>query len=73
MRVFLFILKFFLLAAFFIISNNNLALSEQHNRIEFFNTYKFWIIELGNNLVSATGNIVKLEWLPNASKINVEK
>ena len=65
MRTVLFVLKFFLLGAFFIISNHNLALSVPEHRGEFVSDYKAWLLEITNNVVSATGNIVKLEWLPN--------
>ena len=64
MRLFLFVLKFFLLGAFFIVSNNNLALSDSNKRAEFFLSYKVWLGEISENIVSATGHVIKLEWLP---------
>ena len=64
MRIMLFVIKFFLLGAFFIIGNQNLALSHPENRQAFITQYQDWIYDVASNLNSLTGYIVRVEWLP---------
>ncbi len=64
MRIMLFVIKFFLLGAFFIIGNQNLALSHAENRQTFVSQYKDWIYDVAGNLNSLTGYVVRVEWLP---------
>ncbi|PIN91222.1 hypothetical protein COU61_02330 [Candidatus Pacearchaeota archaeon CG10_big_fil_rev_8_21_14_0_10_35_13] len=68
MRIISIILFFFLLGAFFIISEKNLYLTNNQDQITFKNDYTFWITHLSTavtkSYVTLVGNVVKLEWLP---------
>lgn len=60
----MFIVMFLLVGAFFIISNNNLALSQEGNGQKFISMYKAWIFSITDNLLKTTGYMIKLDWLP---------
>ena len=64
MKVFMLIIIFLLLGAFFIISNENLHLGDDEEFSEFSSAYKDWADGLTSNVKSLTGYLVKLEWLP---------
>lgn len=64
MRITVFIVKFLLLGAFFIISNHNLALANTDDRQEFIDVFKSWVVGVGKNVASLTGYVVDVEWLP---------
>lgn len=64
MKIRVFILIFLFLGAFFIISENQLALKERENVHAFTDLYLDWIEELYENSASLTGYIVKMDWLP---------
>lgn len=55
---------FFALSALLIISNNDLALYKEENRQEFNELYTGWLDDVYSNVLSITGNIVKLDWMP---------
>ena len=50
--------------AFFIISNNNLALENDENVAKFISIYISWIEKISGNITSISGNIAKQNWLP---------
>ena len=64
MRTTIFVIKFFLLAAFFIVSNQHLALANQDARQEFVIIYKNWIFNVGEHISSLASYVVRVEWLP---------
>jgi hypothetical protein len=68
MKVVLFIVIFLLMNAFFIISNQNLALKNPDNVSKLFVDYGIWVMKVGNNIYNVggevTGNVVKFNWLP---------
>lgn len=64
MKIMLFILIFLLIGAFFIISENKLALIKQENRKEFGNLYYSWFWHLFDNSKNLVGYVIKLDWLP---------
>ncbi len=64
MKILIFIIMLLLIGAFFIISQNNLALNNSENIKTFFSSYNNWINNLIGNVGELTGYIVKLEWLP---------
>ena len=68
MRITLFVIKFLLLSAFFIVSNQNLALIDGDNRQEFITQYQHWIYVVAGHIGSLTGYIVKVEWLPQTNQ-----
>lgn len=64
MKIIMFIIMFLCVGAFFIISQNNLALTKEKNIEEFASLYKSWIGETLENIGSLTGHVIKMEWLP---------
>jgi hypothetical protein len=65
-RTFLFIIIVFLFGALLIISNNNLAMYKPDNAQKFFQLSSDWISTLYNNLLTITGQAVKLNWTPSS-------
>ncbi len=66
MRFLIIILMFFILGALFIISNNNLALYEKSDFEEFKFLYSSWLDNIYNNILTMTGEAVKLSWIPDS-------
>ena len=64
MKVFLFVLIFFILGALLIISNNNLALYDSSNVGIFLNLYSAWLDDIFSNSFNLVGKVVELDWLP---------
>lgn len=64
MKIILFIIMFLCIGAFFIISQNDLALVEEKNLEEFSSLYRGWLSKTWGNLGGLTGHVVKMEWLP---------
>ena len=64
MKIYLIITIFLLMNAFFIISENNLNLNTTENIKKFFSLYNGWSKNIGNNINTITGDIVKLNWIP---------
>ena len=64
MKVFLFVMIFFLLAGFFIISNENIKLNNSDNVISFLGKYFSWLGELTESGKGIVGYFAKMEWLP---------
>lgn len=64
MKFLIIVLMFFLIAAFLIIGNNNLALYQEGNFGKFFGLYFDWLDKVFGNTQKITGEAVKLEWLP---------
>ena len=64
MKIFIFILMFFIIGALLIISNNNLAMYQQSNVVEFSELYVEWFDGLYANSQILIKEIVKLNWLP---------
>ncbi len=61
------VVMFLLFGAFFIISENNLALSHDGNLDKFISEYVDWIDRLGGNAGSVSGYLIKMDWLPGKS------
>ena len=72
MRLLVFAIKFLLIGAFFIVSNQNLALIDTDNRNDFVEQYKEWIFSLGREIGTLTAYVVKVEWLPESEETKVE-
>ncbi|MCH7568880.1 MAG: hypothetical protein IIA87_05670 [Nanoarchaeota archaeon] len=64
MKTAMFIIKFLLLGALFIVSNEDLALKEKDNFNEFTGLYSDWLGSLFEHGKDLTGYIVKVDWLP---------
>jgi len=71
MKVALIVVKLLFLAAFIIISNNNLYMTDAVDREVFFDKYTGWIGNLFSHGAEVTGFVVKFEWLPiNRTAVN---
>ena len=66
-KIYLIIVIFLLMNAFFIISENNLKLNDPENIKVFMSAYVGWFKSIGNNLGTITGNAVDLTWIPTNS------
>ena len=58
------VLMFFVLGSLLIISNNNLALSNQEDVENFEVLLVDWVSKIFENFKSITGNVVRLDWRP---------
>lgn len=58
------IIIFLLMNAFFIVSNKNIPLNSIDNISEVSVVYISWVQNIGKNLGEISGNVVKLEWVP---------
>ena len=64
MKLYITIIKVLFIGALFIISNENLALSEQENVSRFFDGFYAWVGNLFGQSVQIAGYVVNSEWLP---------
>jgi len=64
MKIFLFIVVFLLMGAFFIISNNNLHIGNPEQFDAFMTQYYGWFFKLANNVGTATSYAVNIDWMP---------
>ena len=66
MKIQIVIIKFIVLGALFIISNQNLHLAVASERAIFFDAYSSWFTNIVDQLVQVTGYVVRFDWLPRA-------
>ena len=64
---------FFLIGAFFIVSNGNLHLKDVEGIGEFYDSYFDWIGQLFNNFRSISGFVINFDWLPDNNSSFVSK
>jgi len=69
MKILIFFLLFFLLCAFFIISNENLALNKADKRLDFARHYYQWFVSLAGNFKAITGAVIDAKWFPDSGKV----
>jgi len=69
MRIYLFIMVFLLIGAFFIISNDNLHINKSAEVGKFFKSYYVWFGGLFENVKGISGYVVKSEWLPDSEPV----
>ena len=69
MKILMFVILFFLIGAFFIISNENIKMNSSENVDAFFDKYVAWMDDLADNGKLVIGFVVKSEWLPNEGKV----
>ena len=67
MKITIFVVMFLFIGAFFIVSQEKLALKNKENLSTFYSSYIAWLDSIFNNAKTATGYIIKLEWLPNST------
>ena len=60
----LIVIKFFLISALFIISNENLHLGDPLERETFFDAYSSWLGNIFNQSKQIAGSVIDLKWLP---------
>jgi len=64
MKILVFLMMFLLVGAFFIISENKLALKDSENRERFYDMYQDWANRIFDNSKGLAGYVIKLDWLP---------
>lgn len=64
MKLLMIVLIFFFFGAFFIVSQDNLALSSSANLDKFMAAYSSWLNHLLGNVGGVTGYLIKMDWLP---------
>lgn len=64
MKIFLFVVVFLLMGAFFIISNDNLHVGNPEQFDSFMTKYYDWFFKLGNNVMTATSYAINIDWMP---------
>lgn len=67
MKTIMIIIMFFLVGAFFIVSENNLALNDQAKFNQFVGLYSSWLSQIFGNIGGVSGYVVKMDWLPGNS------
>jgi hypothetical protein len=64
MKLAIFVIFFFLVGAFFIISNNNMHMGSAGQFNIFMNSYYGWFFKLAHNVGSVTSYVVNVDWMP---------
>ena len=64
MKLWIILVKFIFIGALFIVSNNNLYLSNVNDRAQFYNDFNLWIDGIYLHASQITGYIVDSGWLP---------
>ena len=67
MKLWIIVVKFLFFGALFIVSNQNLYLSENEDMNAFLNFYYSWLNNLYTHVQDITGYVVNSEWLPVAN------
>ncbi len=67
MKIWIILVLFLLLGAFFIISNENLHLANKSEAMQFGRVYYSWFGDLFLNAGNVAGYAVKSEWLPSSN------
>ncbi len=68
MKILVFILMFFIVAGLIIINNNALHLADKKQLNTFSKLYSNWLGKIYSNFFSITGDVSKLNWMPNMDK-----
>jgi hypothetical protein len=68
MRAVFLIILFFLLGAFFIISNENIHINKKAEFSNLYSLYYNWLSNIFSNAKSISGYIVKFNWLPDTNQ-----
>jgi len=64
-------MMFFFIGAFFIISENNLALSKTGNVDRVIGVYSLWLSQIFDNTLTMTGDVIRMSWLPEVHNVNI--
>ena len=64
MRIYMIILMLFLIGAFFIVSQHNLALKDSGNLSQFGKLYLSWLGNVFDNSKNIVADVIKVNWLP---------
>jgi hypothetical protein len=70
MRWLMILLMFLFFGAFFIISNQNLHLSDKQDSLEFGQEYYNWASKLFDNGKSIIGHAINSDWIPEDNLID---
>ena len=64
MKILIIFIMFLFIGAFFIISENNLALNKTGNVDRVLGIYSLWLSQIFDNARVMTGDVVRMNWLP---------
>jgi hypothetical protein len=64
MKISIIVVKFLLLGALFIISNQELYLTNPQDLETFYDLFGSWIFNLANHFFQISGYVINSEWLP---------
>jgi hypothetical protein len=64
MKTIIILFMFFLIGAFFIISEN-LALNQTNNMDKFLSLYSSWLSHIFDNSKGISAYVIRMSWLPN--------
>lgn len=64
MKFAIFLVKFMVIGALFLVSNNVLYLGDVDDRTTFLSMYGDWIRDLYGQTIEISGYVVNSEWLP---------
>lgn len=64
MKIIIFVMIFLILGALFIISNNDLKITDKNDLKKFSEECKIWGNKILQNIGALTGNAIKQNWLP---------
>lgn len=67
MKAAIFLIKFLLIGALFIVSNENLALKDPGNFERFSSLYASWLGSVFDNGKQITGYVVQAHWVPDTT------
>lgn len=73
MKYIAFVIVLLLFGAFFIVSNENLALKNPDNRLIFARHYYGWFVSILGNVKSITGDVIHSQWLPDSQVKTLNK
>lgn len=72
MKALVFIAIFFVVSGLIIINNQNLYLVNKEDLQTFSEEYSNWAENLYKNIQSITGQVTKMEWIPNTANLTKE-
>ena len=73
MKYVAFVIVFLLFGAFFIVSNENLALKNSDSRLIFARHYYGWFVGILDNFKSISGDVIHSKWLPDLQNRTTNK
>jgi len=67
MKFWIVVVKFLVIGALFLVSNNDLNMGNMDERAEFIGMFSSWMVGLYDQTIEISGYVVNSEWLPRES------